>query len=151
VGLVHALPQAHLSKPGVSAGVADSARDAILLVELLHDRLLASNYRRSVLLGVVTHLVDPLVLQLEGGETEGDSAVHDVGGDIVDIFLDQSLNGLLSSGPGSEVDLRGDKPSADLEAKAIGQGVLRVAEHNFICGAVLHLCEILQCHFFHLV
>jgi len=149
--LVHPWPQTLLRQPWVGDGVPDGQGDAVLIVVLLHQLLLPGDHGLLELLGLVDHLEDVLVLQLDGGESEGDRPVEDVLGDIVDIFAAQCLRVLLSTRPRGEVDLGNDHASTDGLSKAVGYRVLRFAKDHLIRRAIFHLSVSLQCHFFHLL
>ncbi len=148
--LVHSGPQALLRQPGVGDGMPDGQGNAIFIVVLLHQLLLAGDHWLLELLRVVDHLEDVLVLQLNRREPQGDRSVEDVLGDIVDVLAAQRLWVLFRARPRGEVDLGNDHSCTDGLTEAVGHRIFGFAEDHLIRRAVLHLGVSLDCHFFHL-
>ena len=147
LGLVDLGPESLVSLTLVGDGLPDGAVDAVLGVELLADLLLSGDDGSAQLL--LVHLGDPLGLELNVGESGGDEPVQDVLGDVVDVLFPQLGGILLGSGPGSVVDLRDDESSSDLQAAAVGEGVLGVSEDHVVSLVVSHLCASCNCHLNH--
>ena len=140
----HAGPVSLLSLTLVRDGLPHGAVDSVLLVVLLADGLLTLDDGGSHL--GVTHLGNPLGLELEVGKSDGDGPVESVLGDVVDVLFPQGLGVLLFSGPGSVVQLRDDPSGSDLDSESVGNGLFSGSEDHLVCTAVCHFCVSCCCH-----
>ena len=144
LGLVDLGPESLVSLTLVGDGLPDGAVQSVLLVELLADGLLTGDDRGAQLL--LVHLGDPLGLELDVGESGGDTPVEDVLGDVVDVLLPQLLGILLGSGPGGVVDLGDDVSGSDLQSEAVGHGVLGRSEDHVVSVLISHFGASSNCH-----
>ena len=140
----HAGPVSLLSLTLVGDGLPDGAVDSVLLVELLADSLLSLDNGGGHL--GVTHLGNPLGLQLDVGESDGDGPVQDVLGDVVDVLFPEGLGVLLFSRPGGVVQLGDDASGSDLDSESGGNGLLGGSENHLVCTAVGHFGVSCCCH-----